>query len=198
MNASEILYFDSPGAKNTEPLLGMVAERLRNGEIRHLVVATSSGKTALEAASRLADTDVKIVAVTLHTGFSDEGVRRLSQDAEKELERASVRLVCATHVLSGLERSFSRKLGGGSRTEAVSEALRSLFGHGLKVCVEVAVMAADSGAIPCGNEEVIVIGGRSSGADTACVIRPGHANSFFDMEIREILAMPRLKRNDRD
>ena len=198
MNASKTLYFDRPGAENTGSVLAVVTERIAAGGIRHLVVATSSGETALEVASRLKGTDVSIVAVTLHTGFSEEGVRRLSDDAEKKLEHAGVRLVCATHTLSGLERSFSRKLGGGSRTEAVSEALRSLFGHGMKVCVEVAIMAADNGAIPCGDEEVLVVGGRSSGADTACVVRPAHANSFFDMEIREILAIPRLKRSARD
>ena len=173
-------------------------ERMASGDIRYLVVATSSGATALEAASKLADTDVRVIAVTLHTGFSEEGIRRLSQEAEEKLKSAGVKLVCATHTLSGLERSFSSKLGGGSRTEAVSEALRALFGHGMKVCVEVAIMAADNGSIPCGDEEIVVMGGRSSGADTACVVRPAHANSFFDMEIREILAMPRLKRNDRD
>jgi hypothetical protein len=91
-----------------------------------------------------------------------------------------------------LERSFTRKFGGLSRTEAVAEALRALFGHGLKVCVEITIMAADSGAIPI--EEVVAVGGRSRGADTAVVIRPAHMNNFFDMQIKEIICMPREKR----
>lgn len=53
-------------------------------------------------------------------------------------------------------------------------------------------MAADSGAIPI--EEVIAIGGRHRGADTAVVIRPAHMNNFFDMEIKEILCIRRNKR----
>jgi hypothetical protein len=60
--------------------------------------------------------------------------------------------------------------------------------------VEISVMAADSGAIPCCDDEVIAIGGTGYGADTACVVRPAHANSFFDFEVREILAIPRAKR----
>ena len=70
--------------------------------------------------------------------------------------------------------------------------LLSLFGHGLKVCVEITIMAADSGAIPI--EEVVAVGGRSRGADTAVVIRPAHMNNFFDAEIKEIICMPRNKR----
>jgi hypothetical protein len=39
----------------------------------------------------------------------------------------------------------------------------------------------------------MAIGGSWPGADTACVMLPAHANNFFDMQIREIVAMPRNK-----
>ena len=64
----------------------------------------------------------------------------------------------------------------------------------MKVCVEISVMAADTGAIPCGEVEVIAVGGTECGADTACVVRPAHANGFFSFEVREVLAIPRRKR----
>lgn len=53
-------------------------------------------------------------------------------------------------------------------------------------------MATDSGAIPI--TEVVSIGGRARGADTAVVIRPAHMNNFFDAQIKEIICMPREKR----
>jgi hypothetical protein len=53
-------------------------------------------------------------------------------------------------------------------------------------------MAADSGAIPL--EEVVSIGGRIRGADTAVVLKPAHMNNFFEMQIKEIICMPREKR----
>ena len=96
---------------------------------------------------------------------------------KRNSEKKGVKIVRQSHILSGLERSISRKLGGVSRTEAIAEALRSLFGHGLKVCVEITIMAADSGAIPI--EEVVAVGGRSIGADTAVVVRPAHMNNFL-------------------
>jgi hypothetical protein len=92
-------------------------------------------------------------------------------------------------VPSGIERSISRRFGGVSQVETIAEALRSLFGHGLKVCVEIAIMAADAGAVPI--EDLIAVGGTGSGSDTAIVIRPAHMNNFFDARIREILIVPR-------
>jgi hypothetical protein len=53
-------------------------------------------------------------------------------------------------------------------------------------------VCADQGAIGI-NEEVIAVGGTASGADTVCVIRPAHAASFFDLQVREIVAMPRVR-----
>jgi hypothetical protein len=61
-------------------------------------------------------------------------------------------------VLSGIERSILRKFGGISRAETIAGALRSLLGHGLKVCVEIAFMAADATAVQI--EDVIAVGGR--------------------------------------
>jgi hypothetical protein len=105
-----------------------------------------------------------------------------------------VHIVTGTHALSGLERALSRspKVGGGSRTEAIAEALRRVVSVGLKVAVECVLMAADQGVIGI-NEEVIAVGGTYSGADTVCVIRPAYTASFFDLQVREIVAMPRAR-----
>jgi len=189
-----IVYFESPGKQNTEGLMNAVAERLKAGGISHVVVASSTGETAQRAIKSLASFGVQIVVVTSHCGFEEEGKCEMNEEMERSLAREGARVVRASHVLSGIERSISRKLGGVSRVEAVAETLRALFGQGMKVCVEVAVMAADSGAVPCGDCEIVAIGGCWSGADTACVVRPAHANAFFSFEIREIIAMPRSKR----
>lgn len=191
---SATAYFDKPGRENTDFVIDRVVERLRKGDIRHLIVASSTGETAMKFMNRLAGTDVRLTVVTSHCGFEKEGECEMSSEMEKKLLSGGARVIRASHVLSGVERSISRKLGGSSRIEAISESLRALFGQGLKVCVEATVMAADSGAIPCGDVEVVAVGGYSEGADTACIVRPAHANSFFNFEVREILAIPRRKR----
>ncbi len=191
MQVKRIVYFEKPGRENTEQTLKFAIERARELGIKYIVVASSYGDTARKAVE-MVDEGMQLVVVTYHTGFLKEGENTMPPEVEEELKRKGARVVRQSHILSGLERSISRKLGGVSRTEAIAEALRSLFGHGLKVCVEIAVMAADSGAIPI--EEIVAVGGRSRGADTAVVIRPAHMNNFFDMEVREIICMPRLKR----
>lgn len=188
---AKIVYFDRPGRENTDVTLKLAVERAKELGIKHIVVASSYGDTALKAAE-LIDADMQLVVVTYHTGFIREGENTMPSEVEEELKRRGAIIVRQSHILSGVERSISRKLGGVSRTETIAEALRSLFGHGMKVCIEITVMAADSGAIPI--EEVVAVGGRSRGADTAIVVRPAHMNNFFDMEVREIICMPRFKR----
>ncbi|MCC6028379.1 MAG: hypothetical protein LM574_07360 [Archaeoglobus sp.] len=187
----KIFYFEKPGPQNTEITLKLAFERARELGIKYVVVASSYGETAKRALEFL-NGDIKLVVVTYHTGFIEEGKNTMDAETEHFLRSRGVTIVRQSHVLSGIERSISRKLGGVSRVEAIAEALRSLFGHGLKVCVEIAIMAADSGAIPI--TEVISIGGRARGADTAVVIRPAHMNNFFDAQIKEIICMPREKR----
>jgi hypothetical protein len=96
-----------------------------------------------------------------------------------------VKVLTTTHVLSGAERGMSRKFGGAYPVEIMAHTLR-MFGQGVKVCVEVAVMALDAGLIPHGRE-VIAVGGTGRGADTAVVIWPAHASSIFDTYICEVI-----------
>ncbi len=193
----ETLYLDRPGKENTDAVLDAVDRCLDRTGIAHVVIASNSGDTALKALKRFAKRQVQVVVVTSHAGFSGEGELDMDAETEGRLVDSGAKVVRASHALSGVERSLTRKLGGSSRVEAIAEALRGLFGQGMKVCVEITVMAADSGAIPCGDLEVVVVAGTGEGADTACVVRPAHANDFFTMEVREILAMPRSRRGGR-
>ncbi|MDD2390727.1 MAG: hypothetical protein PHP23_13465, partial [Desulfobacterales bacterium] len=70
----------------------------------------------------------------------------------------------------------------------IADTLR-LFGQGTKVAVEVAIMAADAGALS--GKNIIAIGGTSGGVDTALVLTPAHQSNFFDMKIHEIICKPR-------
>ena len=65
--------------------------------------------------------------------------------------------------------------------------------EGIKVAVEISIMAADAGLIPT-DREIIAIGGTGGGADSAVVLRAAHMNNYFDLEIREIIAKPRQRK----
>jgi len=190
----KICYFEKPGELNTRDAARFALERAKELNIRTIVVASSSGKTAKIFFDALNGSGLELVVVTHVVGFSKPGEWEFSAEVKDQLHKEGVRVVTGTHSLSGLERALSRspKIGGGSRSEAIAEALRRIVSVGLKVAVECVLMAADQGAIGI-TEEVIAVGGTASGADTVCVIRPAHTANFFDLQVREIVAMPRVR-----
>jgi hypothetical protein len=186
-----ITYFEQAGYENTSDVVEIVFKRLKEGDIKSVVVASSSGETGLKFARRMAR-DTNLVVVSSHPGFSEPGVWNFDLDILKELESMGANVVRQSHILSGLERSISNKFSGGSHTEVLAEALRSLLGVGMKVAIECTIMAADSGAIPI--QKTIGVGGthskRGRGVDCAIVVWPSHFNNFFDFRVLEILAKP--------
>ena len=190
----KIYYFEKPGEDNTPDAARFAIERAKDLGIKTIVVASTSGKTALVFFDAIRASGINLVIVTHVIGFTKPGEWEFSQEIADRLQKHGVQIVISTHALSGLERALSRspKVGGGSRTEAIAEALRRVVAVGLKVAVECVLMATDAGAIDI-NEEVIAVGGTASGADTVCVIRPAHTANFFDLQVREIVAMPRVR-----
>jgi len=188
----KVYYFDKPGEANTRDAIRIGVERAQELGISTIIVPSTSGKTALAAYEELKGKDLRLLVVTHVVGFSSPGVWEFDTEIAAQMREAGVQIITGTHVFSGLERTFtsSPKVSGGSRSEAVGEALRRVIAVGLKVAVECTLIAADQGAIGA-TDEVIVLGGTASGVDTVCVIRPSHTQRFFDLQVREIVAMPR-------
>ncbi|HID05956.1 MAG TPA: hypothetical protein EYP10_02290 [Armatimonadetes bacterium] len=187
----EIIYFDRPGAQNTDELVHAVAERCRELGIKHIVVASDSGATALKVWEAVKDLGIQLISVAEHAGYAGGDEPSISVEQREQLERHGIKVLICSHALSGIGRSITNKFGGVTPVEIIAHTLR-LFGQGMKVAVEVAVMAADAGLIPT-DCEVVAIGGTGSGADCAVVIKAAHMNNFFDFEVREVIAMPRAK-----
>jgi uncharacterized protein len=185
-----IIYFNEGGDTNTDDVIEIIRERLKSGDIKSVVVASSSGKTALKFAGALGKS-TKIVIAATKPGSKEPGVWSFDQETFKKLQDLGIPVIKQAHALAGLERSFTEKFSGISRTEVVAETLRTLFGHGTKVAVEVAIMALDAGEITLG--KTIAVGGtgrKGGGADTALVVLPSYTNTFFDFRVLEILTKP--------
>lgn len=189
MTVKEIVYFDRPGPQNTDAVVEAVKKRREELGIGYVVVASNSGETALKLWNALKDADVKLISIPHHAGFSGGDKQSITPEKRKELENKGIAVLMASHALSGVGRSIASKFGGISHVEIIAHTLRRI-GQGIKVTVEISIMAADAGLIPT-DTEIIAIGGSGRGADAATVIKPAHMNNFFDMEIREIIAMPR-------
>jgi uncharacterized protein len=189
-----ILYFDSVGEANTDAVIEAAAKRAAEPKISHIVVASTSGKTALKMAEEVKGSSIKVIGISHQYGQKEKGEWEVQEEYKNKLEALGAVITTQSHLFSGIERSITKKFGGFSRVEAISDTLRSLFGKGFKVAIEVAIMAADSGYIPVSDDtEIIAIGGTRRGADVALVLRPAHSGDFFSLQVREIVAMPRVK-----
>ena len=191
----DIIYFDRPGPDNTAGVIKAVRKRAEELGIKFIVVASDSGETSLKFWDALKDIEPIMVSVTEHAGFTEGDRIPLSEEKRRELESRGIKVLVCSHALSGVGRSISKKFHGISHVEIIAYTLRQFGGEGIKVAVEVAVMAADAGLIPT-DREIIAVGGSGGGADSAVVLRPAHMNNFFDLEIREIIAKPRQRKKD--
>lgn len=156
-----------------------------------IIVASSTGATALQLKSIADEAGFKgnIIAVT-HV----YGSRKIGECPAEEnfpaMREQGMRIVTAAHALSGAERGISSKFGGTYPVEIMAHTLR-MFGPGVKVCVEIAMMACDNGATPYG-KPVVCIGGTGSGADTVCIVSPSYSAKVFDLKVNEVIAKPDL------
>ncbi len=181
------MYFDKPGEDNTDQTLRRAAEKGKELGLEEVVVASSSGKTAFKA-MELFD-GCRLSVVTYHCGFNEPFKSRMPDKVRQDIESKGIQVIASSHALSGVERSVAKKHSGIYPVLLIADTLR-LLGQGTKVAVEVAIMAADAGALS--GVDIISIGGSGSGADTALVLKPAHQNNFFDLRIREIICKPRV------
>lgn len=181
------MYWDTKGGANTESTIAAALQRAGELGLKHILVASCSGKSAgllLKHAS-----DFEVVCVTHQVGFYKPGEDEMTAETRKKLSDGGIKVLTTTHLMAGLDRACRIKFGGVYPAEIVASALR-IFGQGLKVCVEIGGMALDAGLIPYG-ADIVTVGGTGEGLDTAIVLVPAHSQNFFDTKVKEIICKPR-------
>lgn len=143
--SGDVMHFGESGRINTEEVIRFILKASADNHIQHIVVASVTGDTAM----LLTGTGKNAVCVTHADGFKESGVNELSPEIRGKLIAAGIKVLTTTHVLSGVGRGISSKSGGMYPAEIISDTLQ-MFGHGVKVCVEVAIMALDAGMIHYG------------------------------------------------
>lgn len=170
-------YFDEPGPSNTDRVVEAVNRRMEETGIRKVVVASTSGGTALRVAKALKG-KASIVAVS----YKDMDPSILS-----ELKDLGVEVVERCHLPL--------------HVKGIGPARNAYYtlGQGFKVAVEVVLIAVDRGLLKVG-EQVIAVGGTDVGADTAVVVKASSSSEMFTgaidrrLEVLELIAMPRRKK----
>jgi uncharacterized protein len=197
-----IRSFAHPGPENTAEVIEAIRERLQEGDLTTVVVASSTGQTAIEAAQQLqgASRLIAICDPPWAIGKVPKAAR-ISPENKARLADLGVEVVDTVPYAS---RAYSTGASNNvyeamDLLVVVFDAFRMVGGQGLKVAIEVALMATNSGVLPpC--QDVIAVAGTGDGLDTAIVLKTAYSIDIFSPkpserpEVREILAMPREKK----
>jgi len=180
----KITYFEKVGKENTEPTLKLALERARSRGIKKVVMASTLGDTARLAAKLWKDEGIKLIIVPHQPGFS-------GWDFDPELKKE---LVKQGHIIHYGTMLFHTDKFYGTDTPTILANMLRTFSQGMKVVVEILVMAADGGHVAIG-EKVVVVAGSGRGADTAVVAAASTSTKLFDLHIEEIICKPLQTKN---
>lgn len=183
---SSITYFTKPGKQNTEQTLKLAAGKAGESGVGTVVVASTSGHTAKLAVDWLHGLDVTVVTHAM--GFIEPNSQEFDHKIRAYVESKGASVLTAQHTFGGVNRAIRKSLGGYQSDEIVAHVLR-LFGQGMKVVCEIAMMAADAGYLST-STPVIALAGTHHGADTGVVLIPANSSRFFELKIIEIFCMP--------
>ena len=192
---AKAVYFDNPGVENTDQTLKLAKERAQQLGIKTILVASTTGRTAAKAVEVFKG--MKLIIVRHSTGFREANAQEFLEENLKVVQSNNVPVLTAAHAFGGLSRSMRQgDVVAAPATYVVGDIVAStlrVFGQGMKVACEIAVMAADAGMIRTDEDIIAIAGvGRSGGADTAAVIKAEPAHRFFDLKVKEVICKPRL------
>jgi hypothetical protein len=180
------VYFAKPGRENTDDVLHIARERAAQLDIKTILVASTTGDTAVKAVELFKG--MKVVAVSHATGAREPNIQEFTEENRKIVESKGGIVLTTIHAFAGVSRAMRLKFGTYVIGEIIANTLRVL-GQGMKVVCEITLMAADSGLVRT-DEDIIVIAGSSRGADMAVVLSPVNSQDFFDLRVKEILCKP--------
>ncbi len=176
----KITYFEKPGKENTAAVIPLIQERARARGIKKVVLASTRGDTAKAAAASFDGKGLQLVVVPWQYGFRD--TQPFPRELVTDLERKGHRVHFGTML-------FHTDDFYGTKTPTVMANLLRIFGQGIKVCVEIILMACDGGCIDPG-EKVIAVAGSAIGADTAVVATASSSTKMGGLRIHEIICKP--------
>ncbi len=182
-------YFAKAGRKNTKETLEKALSFVKQNGTERIIVASTYGDTAIKALDIMEEKAIeakRLVVVTHNFGFKGEPTLEMSDETRNQILERGASVHTGTMPFRNIGTAIRETLGF-SQQDLIANTLR-LLGQGVKVCVEIALMAFDAGLV--GKEDVVTVAGTGRGADTACVIWPAPSNRLFDVKIRKIIVKP--------
>ena len=184
--ASKTIYFSQTGPDNTERTLEIARARMVELGLRTVLVASTQGVTGARAAEVYKGFDV--IVVSHSTGFDAPDTQQMTPENRKVIEARKARILTCVHAFGGVNRAVRKQFDTTELDEIIAHTLR-IFGQGVKVIAEMSLMAADAGMVRT-DTPVMGIAGTGNGADTAAIVLPTNAQTFFDLKFLEIVCWP--------
>ena len=181
MNVKPTVYFGDGGPQHSIATLRAAKERALELKPTAVIVTSSTGATALEAARIFEGTGIRLIGAPFQRHLWDRH-RPLDPDIVTR---------CREFGVEFLPDEPRVPMLGEDRPDIVN-AWR-VVSQGFKVAVQMAAMCVDTGMIEAG-ALVISLGGSSRGADTAIVVRPQGTANVLKSKVVEIIAMPSAAR----
>jgi uncharacterized protein len=119
----QVEYFEKPGKGNTVRCLELVAGIVAEG-YAHVVVASTSGETALLMARTLQGTGSNVLAVTHNVGYAGPNQDECGPDLRRELASLGVRIYTGSILTRGIEAALMKKHQGVYPAYVVAQSLR--------------------------------------------------------------------------
>ena len=181
-------YFENPGSENTEATLRLARQRADEAGIKTILVASTTGETAVKAMEALKG--LRVIAVGWATGLREPNVQRFTEDNRKIVESKGGTILTSLHTFWGINRALLNKFNTVAIGDIIANTLY-VFSPGTKVAIEITMMAADAGLVRTDEDVIAIAGtGKSRGADTALLFTPVNSHNFFDLKVKEILCKP--------
>ena len=146
MKMVEMMLFERPGNQNTADCVKLVAKHVKEHGRKHVVVASTSGKTAMAFHKALQNNGTNLVVVTHSVGFKEPGHDEFDPDLRRQLKKARVPIPTGTILTHSLEKSIMDSFRGIYPGYLIANTLRR-FGEGTKVAMEIVMEACDAGPV---------------------------------------------------
>jgi len=193
-----VFFFDYPGSQNTDHVLKVVRDRLKEGDVEKVLVASESGHLALKVKDAFPEKTVVCVTYDKYTRCKYNKPELM----RKELDERGV--IVVDSIREPLSRELVFRNWWINRTVKMKGEEADLFwmtlicvgGHGFRTAVEIVFMAVEAGIVKVG-EKVVSLAGTGWGADSAIVMKGSRFEDTVGerpekrMKIEEILAMPK-------
>ena len=179
----KIVYFTNPGKGNTKEVVKLVMERANSRDIDKIVVASTTGYTAKLFSDEVESKDIQLIVVPWQFNLKEKGNFFPLELVCKLKEKDHIVHFGTMILSSGLMGLYQN-----NTQRALANILR-ILGEGMKVCVEIVMMACDGGCIEMG-EKVIAVAGSDSGADFAIVATAASSSKVTEFKVNEIICKP--------